>query len=185
VGAAYGVLVLVFQKGNLESVLDFTSNGGVTNWLPLFLFVVLFGLSMDYHVFILSRVRELYDRGMSTDDAVKQGISTTAGTVTSAAIVMVGVFLVFVTLAFLDFKELGLGLAAAVLIDATIIRGVLLPASMKVLGDWNWYLPSWLEWLPRIGADRDAAPAPVEPGEPPAADEPEATDEPKPAPLPA
>jgi uncharacterized membrane protein YdfJ with MMPL/SSD domain len=185
VGAAYGVLVLVFQKGNLESVLDFTSNGGVTNWLPLFLFVVLFGLSMDYHVFILSRVRELYDRGMSTDDAVKQGISTTAGTVTSAAIVMVGVFLVFVTLAFLDFKELGIGLAAAVLIDATIIRGVLLPASMKVLGDWNWYLPSWLEWLPRIGADRDAAPPPVGPGEPPAPDEPEATDEPKPAPLPA
>jgi len=185
VGAAYGVLVLVFQKGNLESVLDFTSNGGVTNWLPLFLFVVLFGLSMDYHVFILSRVRELYDRGMSTDEAVKQGISTTAGTVTSAAIVMVGVFLVFVTLAFLDFKELGVGLAAAVLIDATIIRGVLLPASMKVLGDWNWYLPSWLEWLPRIGADRDAAPPPVEPGEPPAPDEPEATDEPRPEPLPA
>jgi uncharacterized membrane protein YdfJ with MMPL/SSD domain len=185
VGAAYGVLVLVFQKGNLESVLDFTSNGGVTNWLPLFLFVVLFGLSMDYHVFILSRVRELYDRGMSSDEAVKQGISTTAGTVTSAAIVMVGVFLVFVTLAFLDFKELGVGLAAAVLIDATIIRGVLLPASMKVLGDWNWYLPSWLEWLPRIGADRDVAPPPVEPGEPPAPDEPEATDEPKPAPLPA
>jgi uncharacterized membrane protein YdfJ with MMPL/SSD domain len=186
VGAAYGVLVLVFQKGNLESLLDFTSNGGVTNWLPLFLFVVLFGLSMDYHVFILSRVRELYDRGMSTDEAVKQGISTTAGTVTSAAIVMVGVFLVFVTLAFLDFKELGLGLAAAVLIDATIIRGVLLPGTMKVLGDWNWYLPSWLEWLPRVGAERDAAPPPDEPEEePPAPDEPEAPDEPKPAPLPA
>jgi uncharacterized membrane protein YdfJ with MMPL/SSD domain len=162
VGAAYGVLVLVFQKGNLESLLDFTSNGGVTNWLPLFLFVVLFGLSMDYHVFILSRVRELWERGMSNDEAVKQGISTTAGTVTSAAVVMVGVFLVFVTLAFLDFKELGLGLAAAVLIDATIIRGVLLPAAMKVLGDWNWYLPSWLEWLPRIGAERDAAPPPEE-----------------------
>jgi uncharacterized membrane protein YdfJ with MMPL/SSD domain len=175
VGAAYGVLVLVFQKGNLESLLDFTSNGGVTNWLPLFLFVVLFGLSMDYHVFILSRVRELWERGMSTDEAVKQGISTTAGTVTSAAVVMVGVFLVFVTLAFLDFKELGLGLAAAVLIDATIIRGVLLPAAMKVLGDWNWYLPSWLEWLPRIGAERDAAP-PVEPEDP---------EESKPTPLPA
>jgi uncharacterized membrane protein YdfJ with MMPL/SSD domain len=158
VGAAYGVLVLVFQKGNLESLLDFTSNGGVTDWLPLFLFVVLFGLSMDYHVFILSRVRELWERGMSNDEAVKQGISTTAGTVTSAAVVMVGVFLVFVTLAFLDFKELGLGLAAAVLIDATIIRGVLLPGAMKVLGDWNWYLPSWLEWLPRVGAERDAGP---------------------------
>ena len=158
VGAAYGVLVLVFQKGNLESLLGFTSNGGVTNWLPLFLFVVLFGLSMDYHVFILSRVRELWARGMPTDEAVRQGISTTAGTVTSAALVMVGVFLVFVTLAFLDFKELGLGLAAAVLIDATIIRGVLLPAVMKLLGDWNWYLPSWLEWLPHISSEGDAVP---------------------------
>jgi len=153
VGAAYGVLVLVFQKGNLENVIGFTSNGGVTNWLPLFLFVVLFGLSMDYHVFILSRVRELYDSGMSTDEAVKKGIAGTAGTVTSAAAVMVGVFLVFVTLSFIDFKELGLGLAAAVLIDATIIRGVLLPAAMKLLGDWNWYLPSWLEWLPKIGSE--------------------------------
>ena len=105
VGAAYGILVLVFQKGNLESVLGFGSNGGVTNWLPLFLFVVLFRLSMDYHVFILSRVKELHDRGMSTDEAVQRGISTTAGTVTSAALVMVGVFLVFVTLAFIDFKE--------------------------------------------------------------------------------
>ena len=174
VGAAYGVLVLVFQNGNLESLLGFTSNGGVTNWLPLFLFVVLFGLSMDYHVFILSRVKELYDRGMSTDEAVQRGISTTAGTVTSAAFVMVGVFSVFVTLAFLDFKELGLGLAVAVLIDATVIRGVLLPASMKVLGDWNWYLPSWLEWLPHVGAGRDDTPPPKDPPAP---------DEAKPAPA--
>jgi RND superfamily putative drug exporter len=179
VGAAYGVLVLVFQQGHGESLLGFTSIGGVTNWLPLFLFVVLFGLSMDYHVFILSRVRELYDRGMSTDEAIKQGISTTAGTVTSAAAVMVGVFAVFVTLSFLDFKELGLGLAAAVLIDATIIRGVLLPASMKLLGDWNWYLPRWLEWLPRVGAERDSVP----PG--PAPDEPDVAEEPEHAPLPA
>ena len=184
VGAAYGVLVLVFQNGNLESLLGFTSNGGVTNWLPLFLFVVLFGLSMDYHVFILSRVKELYDRGMPTDEAVSRGISTTAGTVTSAAFVMVGVFLVFVTLEFIDFKELGLGLAVAVLIDATIIRGVLLPASMKVLGDWNWYLPSWLEWLPHVWAGRDDAP-PVEPGEPPAPDEPGAPEEPRVARTPA
>ena len=183
VGAAYGVLVLVFQNGNGESLLGFTSNGGVTNWLPLFLFVVLFGLSMDYHVFILSRVRELYDRGMSTDEAVKQGISTTAGTVTSAAIVMVGVFSVFVTLAFLDFKELGLGLAVAVLIDATIIRGVLLPASMKLLGDWNWYLPSWLEWLPRIESEREAPPRPG-PEDTPASDD-SAADEPRSTPVPA
>jgi uncharacterized membrane protein YdfJ with MMPL/SSD domain len=153
VGAAYGVLVLVFQDGRLESPLDYTSNGGVTNWLPLFLFVILFGLSMDYHVFILSRVREAYDGGMSTTEAVRHGISTTASTVTSAAFVMVFVFLVFVTLSFIDFKEMGVGLAVAVLIDATIIRAVLLPATMKVLGDWNWYLPRWLEWLPHIRAE--------------------------------
>ena len=182
IGAAYGILVLVFQDGRLESLLGYDSIGGVTNWLPLFLFVVLFGLSMDYHVFILSRVRELHDRGMPTDEAVKQGISSTAGTVTSAALVMVGVFAVFITLSFLDFKELGLGLAAAVLIDATIIRGVMLPASMKLLGDWNWYLPSWLEWLPRVGAERDAG-APGGPDEPPAPDEPAAPDEPRPAPV--
>ncbi len=184
VGAAYGILVLVFQHGWGESVLDFNSTGGVTNWLPLFLFVVLFGLSMDYHVFIVSRIRELHDRGMSTDEAIKQGISTTAGTVTSAAVVMVGVFAVFMTLSFLDFKELGLGLAAAVLIDATIIRGVLLPASMKVLGDWNWYLPSWLEWLPHVGADRDATP-PAEPTDPPAPDESGDAQGPRPTPVPA
>jgi RND superfamily putative drug exporter len=182
VGAAYGVLVLVFQNGHGESLLDFDSNGGVANWLPLFLFVVLFGLSMDYHVFILSRVRELHDRGLTTDEAVRQGISTTAGTVTSAAVVMVGVFAVFITLSFLDFKEMGLGLAVAVLIDATIIRGVLLPASMKLLGDWNWYLPRWLEWLPRVGPESGAAP-PVGPEEPPTAGEPET--EPRPAPVPA
>jgi RND superfamily putative drug exporter len=154
VGAAYGVLVLVFQHGIGESLLGFHSTGTIANWLPLFLFVILFGLSMDYHVFILSRVREGYDGGMSTTEAVRHGISTTAGTVTSAAIVMVVVFSVFVTLSFLDFKEMGVGLAAAVLIDATIVRGVLLPASMRVLGDWNWYLPKWLEWLPRIGPER-------------------------------
>jgi uncharacterized membrane protein YdfJ with MMPL/SSD domain len=177
VGAAYGVLVLVFQNGNGESLLGFTSNGGVTNWLPLFLFVVLFGLSMDYHVFILSRVRELYDSGMTTDEAVRKGIATTAGTVTSAAAVMVAVFLVFVTLSFLDFKEMGLGLAAAVLIDATIIRGVLVPAAMKLLGDWNWYLPSWLEWLPHIGGEGEP---PAPPTEPPAH---ETTKEPEPRPV--
>ena len=182
VGAAYGVLVLVFQNGNGESLLGFSSNGGVTNWLPLFLFVILFGLSMDYHVFILSRVRELYDRGMSTDEAVQQGISTTAGTVTSAAIVMVGVFSVFVSLAFLDFKEMGLGLAVAVLIDATIIRGVLLPAAMKLLGDWNWYLPSWLEWLPQIGSEGQAPPP--GPHDPPSSGDP-AADEPRGDPVPA
>jgi uncharacterized membrane protein YdfJ with MMPL/SSD domain len=147
VGAAYGLLTVVFQNGAGESLLGFESNGGVTNWLPVFLFVILFGLSMDYHVFILTRVRELYDRGMSTDDAVREGISRTAGVVTSAAVVMVAVFSVFATLSFLDMKEMGIGLAFAILIDATIIRGVLLPATMKLLGDWNWYLPHWLDRL--------------------------------------
>jgi anti-anti-sigma factor len=150
VGAAYGVLVWVFQYGNLESLLGFESIEGITAWLPLFLFVLLFGLSMDYHVFILSRVREAYDKGMSTEAAVAHGIKSTAGVVTSAAIVMVAVFGVFGTLGALDFKMMGVGLATAVLIDATIIRAVLLPASMKLLGDWNWYLPRWLEWLPRV-----------------------------------
>jgi uncharacterized membrane protein YdfJ with MMPL/SSD domain len=170
VGAAYGVLVLVFQDGHGESLLGFTSNGGVASWLPLFLFVILFGLSMDYHVFILTRVRELYDGGMSTKEAVRHAISSTAGTVTSAALVMVAVFLVFATRQFIDLKELGLGLAVAVAIDATLIRGVLLPATMSVLGDWNWYLPRWLEWLPRVGADRDVdtpvGPGPARPSKP-------------------
>jgi RND superfamily putative drug exporter len=150
VGAAYGALVLIFQYGWGESLFDFTSNGGIAYWLPIFLFVILFGLSMDYHIFILTRVREAYDRGLSTEEAVEHGISTTAGVVTSAALVMVGVFAVFALMPILDMKEMGIGLAVAVLIDATIIRAVLLPASMKLLGDWNWYLPSWLEWLPRL-----------------------------------
>ncbi|HWN23117.1 MAG TPA: MMPL family transporter, partial [Gaiellaceae bacterium] len=141
VGAAYGILVAVFQWGWGESLLGFESNGGITPWLPMFLFVILFGLSMDYHVFILSRIREAYDRGLDTEAAVAYGIKTTAGVVTSAATVMVAVFSVFALLPVIDMKEMGIGLAAAVLIDATIIRGVLLPATMKLLGDWNWYLP--------------------------------------------
>jgi uncharacterized membrane protein YdfJ with MMPL/SSD domain len=153
VAAAYGALVLIFQYGWGESLFDFTSNGGIAYWLPIFLFVILFGLSMDYHIFILTRVREAYDRGLSTEEAVEHGISTTAGVVTSAALVMVGVFAVFALMPILDMKEMGIGLAVAVLIDATIIRAVLLPASMKLLGDWNWYLPHWLEWLPRLEPD--------------------------------
>ena len=165
VGAAYGVLVWIFQDGHLESLLGFQSTGAIISWMPLFLFVVLFGLSMDYHVFILTRIREAYDRGMSTEDAVSHGIKTTAGVVTSAAVVMVAVFAIFATLSLLIFKELGVGLAVAVLIDATIIRGVLLPATMKLLGDWNWYLPKWLEWIPRVGPARgtDLPPAPEAP----------------------
>jgi RND superfamily putative drug exporter len=150
VGAAYGLLVLVFQKGWGEGLLGFKSNGAITSWLPIFLFVILFGLSMDYHVFILSRIREAFDRGLDTEDAVAHGITTTAGVVTSAAVVMVGAFGVFAVLPVIDMKEMGIGLAAAVLIDATIVRAVLLPATMKLLGRWNWYLPAWLDWLPRL-----------------------------------
>jgi RND superfamily putative drug exporter len=160
VGAAYGVLVLIFQQGHLQSLLGFTSIGGVTAWLPMFLFVVLFGLSMDYHVFILSRIREAHDNGMKTEDAVAHGVKATASVVTSAAIVMVAVFAIFATLGWLDFKMMGVGLAAAILIDATIIRAVLLPATMKLLGDWNWYLPRWLEWLPRVTPESISTPAP-------------------------
>jgi uncharacterized membrane protein YdfJ with MMPL/SSD domain len=150
VGAAYGVLVWIFQYGHLQGLLGFHSNGAVVTWLPLFLFAVLFGLSMDYHVFILSRVKELVDKGVSTNEAVERGIRSTASTVTSAAAVMVAVFAIFASLRTLDIKQMGVGLAVAVLLDATVIRGVLLPAAMKLLGDWNWYLPRWLEWLPRL-----------------------------------
>ena len=149
VGAAYGVLALVFLHHWAEPLLGFKSNGTIISWLPIFLFVVLFGLSMDYHVFILSRVREAVDGGMPTDAAVRYGITVTAGVVTSAALVMVAVFSLFGTLSSLEIKQAGVGLAAAVLIDATIIRAVLLPASMKLLGEWNWYLPRALRWLPR------------------------------------
>jgi uncharacterized membrane protein YdfJ with MMPL/SSD domain len=150
VAAAYGVLVLVFQHGWGKGVLNFESTAGIDSFLPIFLFVILFGLSMDYHVFILSRIREAYDRGMNTEQAVAHGIKTTAGVVTSAAFVMVCVFSVFATLQILILKQFGVGLAAAILIDATIVRAVLLPATMKLLGDWNWYLPKWLEWLPHL-----------------------------------
>jgi RND superfamily putative drug exporter len=150
VGAAYGVLVAVFQWGWGENLLGFTSNGGIASWLPIFMFVILFGLSMDYHVFIISRIREAHDRGMKTEEAVEHGILTTAGVVSSAALVMVGAFAVFALMPILDMKEMGIGLAAAVLIDATIVRAVLLPATMKLLGDANWYLPKWLDWLPRL-----------------------------------
>jgi RND superfamily putative drug exporter len=163
VGASYGVLVWVFQQGHGEGLLGFRSNGAITAWLPMFLFVILFGLSMDYHVFILSRVREAFDRGMSTHDAVAHGIRQTAATVTSAAIVMVAVFGIFATLSSIEFKQMGIGLAVAILLDATIVRAVLLPATMSLLGDRNWYLPRWLEWLPDL---RHEAAVPALPADP-------------------
>jgi uncharacterized membrane protein YdfJ with MMPL/SSD domain len=141
VGAAYGVLTLIFQDGVLRSALGAQDVGGVIDWLPLFLFVVLFGLSMDYHVLILSRIREAHERGLRTAEAVAEGIKSTAGVVTSAAIVMVAVFAIFAVLPEIMFKQLGVGLAIAVLIDATIVRAVLLPSIMKLLGERAWYLP--------------------------------------------
>jgi uncharacterized membrane protein YdfJ with MMPL/SSD domain len=163
IAAAYGVMVLVFQHGIGKGILGFESTAGIDSFLPIFMFVILFGLSMDYHVFILSRIREAYDRGMSTERAVAYGISTTAGVVTSAAIVMVCVFSVFATLSLLIFKQFGVGLAAAILIDATIVRAVLLPATMKMLGDWNWYLPKWLEWLPHLEHGEELEPVKAPP----------------------
>ena len=148
VGAAYGVITLIFQDGLLQGLLGFTSNGSIAQWVPLFMFVFLFGLSMDYHVFILSRIRERCSRGMRTADAVTTGIAASAGVVTSAAVIMVAVFSIFATLSFVDVKTLGIGLAVAVLIDATAVRGVLVPAAMALLGERSWYLPRWLEWLP-------------------------------------
>jgi RND superfamily putative drug exporter len=150
VGAAYGILVLVFQHGWGKEFLGFEFTGGIDPFLPILLFVILFGLSMDYHVFVLSRIREAYDKGMDSEQAVAHGIKTTAGVITSAAIVMVAVFSVFGALQAMIFKQFGVGLAAAILIDATIVRAVLLPATMKLLGDYNWYLPKWLEWLPHF-----------------------------------
>jgi uncharacterized membrane protein YdfJ with MMPL/SSD domain len=158
VAASYGVLVLVFQNGYGKDLVGFSSTSGIDPVIPLLLFVILFGLSMDYHVFILSRIREAVGRGLGSDEAVAYGIRSTAGVVTSAAIVMVFVFAVFATLSMMFFKQFGVGLAVAVLLDATIVRAVLLPASMKLLGDWNWYLPSWLEWLPRFDEETEAPP---------------------------
>jgi RND superfamily putative drug exporter len=145
VGAAYGLLVLVFQHGFLNGLLGVQQSGFVVDWLPLFLFVILFGLSMDYHVFVVSRIREAHRRGEPTRVAVASGVTSSAGVVTSAAAVMIGVFSIFATLSLLEFKQLGVGLAAAVLVDATVVRAVLLPAAMSLLGRRNWWLPPWLD----------------------------------------
>ena len=148
VGGAYGLVTLIFQDGHLQSVLGFTSFGALIPWVPLFTFVMLFGLSMDYHVFILSRIRELWSGGATTRDAIVDGVGKSAGVVTSAAVIMVAVFSIFATLDMIDVKMLGVGLAAAVFIDATLVRGVVLPAALALLGDRAWYLPAWLKWLP-------------------------------------
>lgn len=160
VGAAYGILTAVFQHGWGASLVGAHGTGAVVAWLPLFLFVILFGLSMDYHVFVVSRIREARMRGLSTRGAIEHGITTTAGVVTSAAVIMVAVFAIFGTLSMQSMKQMGVGLAFAVLIDATVIRGVLLPAVMTLLGDRNWYLPRWMRRLPDLTHDESALPQP-------------------------
>ena len=153
VGVAYGVLVLVFQEGVGEGLLNFQAAGTIEIFMPLFLLAVLFGLSMDYHMLVLNRVKEAYNAGSSNEASVSLGIKSTAALITSAALVMVLVFAAFATSRIMFFQQIGVGLGVAILIDATIIRAILLPASMKLLGDLNWYLPKWLEWLPRVSAE--------------------------------
>ncbi|MEW2166215.1 MMPL family transporter [Streptomyces sp. NPDC007084] len=164
VAAAYGILVAVFQHGWGASLVGAEGVGAIVTWLPLFLFVILFGLSMDYHVFVVSRIREARLRGRDTKDAIRHGVVTTAGVVTSAAVIMVAVFAIFGTLSMQSMKQMGVGLAAAVLIDATIIRGVLLPAVMALLGERNWYLPKWLNRMPDL--THDETPEAVAPASP-------------------
>ncbi|MEA2577697.1 MAG: heme transporter, partial [Chloroflexota bacterium] len=168
-GAAYGMLVLVFQEGWAADLLN-VKPGVIESFVPVFIFTILFGLSMDYHVFILTRIKEARDRGLGSDAAVERGISITAGTVTSAAAIMVAVFAVFVTLELNIIKQLGFGLAVAVFLDATVIRSVLLPASMRLLGDWNWWMPRILSWIPRvtIEGESDEPEVPPEPASAPA-----------------
>jgi RND superfamily putative drug exporter len=150
VGAAYGLVILVFEHGIGSGLLGFQQVDSIEAWVPLFLFSVLFGLSMDYQVFLLSRIKERYDATRSTTDAVIYGVSSTARLITGAALIIVAVFLGFAMGDLVMFQQMGFGVAVALLIDATIIRSVLLPAAMRLLGRWNWYLPAWLEWLPRI-----------------------------------
>ncbi|HEX2699586.1 MAG TPA: MMPL family transporter [Acidimicrobiales bacterium] len=157
VGAAYGLIVLVSQKGVGAGILGFQQVEVIEAWLPLFLFSVLFGLSMDYHVFLLSRIREHFDQTRNNTESVAYGLRTTAGIITGAALIMVAVFSGFAAGRMVAFQQMGFGLAVAVLIDATIVRSILVPASMKLLGDRNWYLPKWLEWLPNVGVEGPAA----------------------------
>jgi RND superfamily putative drug exporter len=167
-GAAFGLMVLVFQEGWLSDVIGFKP-GAIEGFIPVFIFTILFGLSMDYHVFILTRIKEARDHGLSSNEAVARGIAITSGTITSAAAIMVVVFAVFVTLPLTIIKQLGFGLSIAVFIDATIVRSILLPATMRLLGEWNWWLPRWLEWLPRVTIEGDVAGADADDEAPPTA----------------
>ena len=161
VGAAYGLMVLVFQKGVGTSLLGFRETEVIDAWIPLFLFSVLFGLSMDYHVFLLSRIRERFDQTHDNTESVAHGLRATAGLITGAALIMVAVFGGFASGDIVSNQQVGFGLAVAVLLDATIVRTVLVPSSMRLLGNANWYLPSFLSWL------RTYASSPLEPPRPP------------------
>jgi putative drug exporter of the RND superfamily len=157
VGAAYGLIVLVFQKGIGNGIFGFEQVDAIEAWVPLFLFSVLFGLSMDYQVFLLSRIKERYDETGDTTASVTWGVGTTARIITGAALIIVAVFAGFAKGDLVQFQQMGFGVAIALLIDATLIRSVILPAAMKLLGRWNWYLPTWLGWLPRIQIERAPA----------------------------
>jgi len=159
VGAAYGVLVLVFQEGVGTGLLGFQKSPVIESWLPLFLFAILFGLSMDYHVFLLSRIKERYDETGDNTASVRHGLRQTASIITGAALIMVAVFGGMASGDLVIFQQVGFGLAVAIILDATIIRMVLVPASMELLGDWNWYFPRWLEWLPDVHVESRAEPA--------------------------
>src|SRR5438876_437023 len=156
VGAAYGLLVLVFQDGIGNGILGFSKTPAVTTWVPLFLFTVLFGLSMDYHVFLLSRIRERYLRTGLNEEAVAYAVATTARVITGAALIIIAVFVGFASGQIAEIQQVGFGVGIALLIDATVVRCVLVPASMKLLGRWNWYLPSWLGWLPDPHVEHEA-----------------------------
>ncbi len=159
VGAAYGLMVLVFQEGVGADLLGFQQTPTIEAWVPIFLFCVLFGLSMDYHVFLLSRIKEHYDQTKRNAESVAVGLQATARIITGAALIMVVVFSGFAMGNLVMFQQMGFGLAVAVLLDATIVRSVLVPAGMAMLGDWNWYLPNWLKWLPNLNIE--GAPPPV------------------------
>jgi uncharacterized membrane protein YdfJ with MMPL/SSD domain len=163
VGAAYGLLVLVFQHGIGAGLLGFAHADTIEAWVPLFLFSVLFGLSMDYQVFLLSRIRERYDIGGDTAEAVLHGVAATARIITGAALIIVAVFLGFAMGDLIMFQQMGFGVAVALLIDATLIRSVVLPSAMKLLDRWNWYLPRWLEWLPRLQVESAPSAPPPQP----------------------
>jgi RND superfamily putative drug exporter len=162
VSAAYGLLVLVFEHGVGAGLLGFHRVDVIEAWVPLFLFAVLFGLSMDYQVFLLSRIRERYTQSGDTTDAITFGIGSTARIITGAALIIVAVFAGFATGDLVMFQQMGFGIAVALLIDATLVRSVLVPAAMQLLGEWNWYLPRWLDWIPHVDveghAEADAAP---------------------------